>query len=86
MLCWEESVYSTCGQARSRIQAGENPVPARQASHWVVDSGSASVMAKTKHRASKLAGRNRNGEVIEPRKIKCEKDDAVDPAEVITAQ
>ncbi|MBT7187641.1 hypothetical protein HN911_09980 [Candidatus Bathyarchaeota archaeon] len=30
---WEDPVYSTCGQARSRISAGGNPGPARQASH-----------------------------------------------------
>jgi hypothetical protein len=28
-----------CGRARSHIPAGVNPAPARQASHWIEDSG-----------------------------------------------
>jgi hypothetical protein len=48
-----------CGQARSFNPMGVNPIPARQASHRIENSGSAGVIPKIKHRGIKTAGRKR---------------------------
>ena len=48
-----------CVRARSHIPAGENPAPARQASHRKEKPGPARVIAKVKHRGIETAGRKR---------------------------
>lgn len=48
-----------CGRARSRIPAGEEPTPARQASHREEDPGPAGVIPTVKHRGIETTGRKR---------------------------
>ncbi len=51
--------WGQCGRARSYIPAGENPAPARQASHRKENLGPEGAIPKAKHRVIETTGRKR---------------------------
>jgi hypothetical protein len=57
--------------------SGNKPASVRQASHRIVNPGSAGVIPKIKHRGIKPAGRKRELNRLSPERLLNERDDAV---------